>query len=635
MTYTQAQIDQANQVDLAEFLRSHGEELIRSGSEYRWKRHDSLTIKGSKWFRHSQSAGGYPVDFVMEFWNKPFPEAVEMLIGEKGEGRAQPVPAPTPAFVLPAPHTDMKQVADYLIGTRKLSAETISTFAALGMIYEDAKHHNVVFVGRDYDDVPCYASMRSTESNFRQDVPGSEKAYGFRFDGASDRLFVFESPIDLLSFIDLYPKEWESRTYVSLGGVSDKALQYVLSHRPDIQRIYLCLDKDEAGEAACKRIADSLTDTYSVIRYVPALKDWNEVLQHREDIPKPLLNAFVLREPHTEEPVSMIRMSDITETQVEWLWYPYIPFGKLTILQGNPGEGKTYFAMQLAAACTNRRELPDTEPFDPFNVIYQTAEDGLGDTVKPRLLEAGADLDRVLVIDDSDKQLTLSDDRIEKAIRQNHARLLIIDPVQAFLGAEIDMNRANEVRPVFRKLGDIAQSTGCAIMLIGHLNKASGAQSTYRGLGSIDLTAAVRSLLLIGKVKSDPTTRVLTHDKSSLAPPGKSLAFSLGDENGFEWIGEYRITADELLSGSEHTETKLEQAERLILTMLESRGTCASSDIDKAAQGLGISPRTVRTAKQHLSDRLRSERIGTQWMLSLRPSEPANDLINWQDSIAP
>lgn len=507
MTYTQAQIDQANQVDLAEFLRSHGEELIRSGSEYRWKRHDSLTIKGSKWFRHSQSTGGYPVDFVMEFWNKTFPEAVEMLIGKKGEGRAQPVPVPTPTFVLPAPHTDMKQVADYLIGTRKLSAETISTFAALDMIYEDAKHHNAVFVGRDYDDIPCYAFMRSTDSSFRQDVPGSEKAYGFRFDGASDRLFVFESPIDLLSFIDLYPKEWESRTYVSLGGVSDKALQYVLSHRPDIRRIYLCLDNDEAGEAACKRIADSLADTYTVIRYVPALKDWNEVLQHREDIPKPLLNAFVLREPHTEEPVSMIRMSDVTETQVEWLWYPYIPFGKLTILQGNPGEGKTYFAMQLAAACTNRRKLPDTEPFDPFNVIYQTAEDGLGDTVKPRLLEAGADLDRVLVIDDSDKQLTLSDDRIEKAIRQNHARLLIIDPVQAFLGAEIDMNRANEVRPVFRKLGDIAQSTGCAIMLIGHLNKASGAQSTYRGLGSIDLTAAVRSLLLIGKVKSDPTDR--------------------------------------------------------------------------------------------------------------------------------
>ena len=334
-------------------------------------------------------------------------------------------------------------------------------------------------------------------------------------------------------------------------------------------------------------------------------------------------------------PVPMICMRNVEQTEVSWLWYPYIPFGKLTILQGNPGEGKTYFAMQLAAACTTGKALPNMTPLEPFNVIYQTAEDGLGDTVKPRLINAGADLNRVLVIDDSELPLTLSDERIERAIVENQAHLLIIDPIQAFLGADVDMNRAIEVRPIFRKLGDIAHRHACAIILIGHLNKSVGTQSTYRGLGSIDLTAAVRSLLLIGKVKSDPTTRVLTHDKSSLAPPGKSLAFSLGDENGFEWIGEYRITADELLSGSEHTETKLEQAERLILTMLESRGTCASSDIDKAAQGLGISPRTVRTAKQHLSGRLRSERIGTQWMLSLRPSEPANDLLNWQDSIDP
>ena len=114
------------------------------------------------------------------------------------------------------------------------------------------------------------------------------------------------------------------------------------------------------------------------------------------------------------------------------------------------------------------------EPLEPFNVIYQTAEDGLGDTVKPRLLEAGADLDRVMVIDDGDKPLTLSDKRLERAIRENHARLLIIDPVQAFLGADVDMNRANEVRPIFRKLGEIAQDTGCAIILIGHLNKAAG-----------------------------------------------------------------------------------------------------------------------------------------------------------------
>ena len=126
------------------------------------------------------------------------------------------------------------------------------------------------------------------------------------------------------------------------------------------------------------------------------------------------------------------------------------------------------------------------ETLEPFNIIYQTAEDGLGDTVKPRLIEADADLERVLVIDDRDTPLTLADERIARAIRENSARLVIIDPVQAFLGADVDMNRANEVRPIFRSLGDIAQATGCAIVLIGHLNKAAGTQSTYRGLGSIE-----------------------------------------------------------------------------------------------------------------------------------------------------
>ena len=317
-------------------------------------------------------------------------------------------------------------------------------------------------------------------------------------------------------------------------------------------------------------------------------------------------------------PVPMICMRNVEQTEVSWLWYPYIPFGKLTILQGNPGEGKTYFAMQLAAACTTGKALPNMTPLEPFNVIYQTAEDGLGDTVKPRLINAGADLNRVLVIDDSELPLTLSDERIERAIVENQAHLLIIDPIQAFLGADVDMNRANEVRPIFRKLGDIAHRHACAIILIGHLNKSVGTQSTYRGLGSIDMTAAVRSLLFIGRVKNDPTTRVLTHEKSSLAPPGKSLAFSLGTEEGFAWIGEYAITADELLSGEEHTQTKVEQAQSLILSMLKESGTCRSSDLEKAAADHGIAPRTVRMAKQQLAGRLNMYREGTQWMVCLK-----------------
>ena len=317
---------------------------------------------------------------------------------------------------------------------------------------------------------------------------------------------------------------------------------------------------------------------------------------------------------------TLTNMADVELTSVDWLWFPYIPFGKLTIIQGNPGEGKTYFAMRLAAACTNRKPLPGMETIEPFNIIYQTAEDGLGDTVKPRLMEADADLERVLVIDDRDTPLTLADERIARAIRENNARLVIIDPVQAFLGADVDMNRANEVRPIFRSLGDIAQATGCAIVLIGHLNKAAGTQSTYRGLGSIDITAAVRSLLFIGKLKDSPTTRVLIHEKSSLAPPGQSLAFSLGDEKGFEWIGAYDITADELLAGTDtaKTESKTAQAQMLILELLADGKRMPSAELEKAVNERGISSRTMRTAKSRIGDRLVTEKDGTAWVCYLR-----------------
>ena len=609
MTYTQAQIDKANAVDLEKFLRAQGETLVRSGKEYRWKAHDSLTVCGNKWFRHSQSKGGFPVDFVMEFYGKSFPEAVQMLTGEPGEVQPETDPAPSPAFRLPLRNVTNANILNYLTQERKLSPSLVNFFIAAGDIYEDAAHHNVVFVGRDADGHPRYASSRGIRKKFRQDAAGAEKAFGFAHRGTDKQLLVFEAPIDLLSFIELFPKNWQQHNYLSLGGVSARALQQFLSERPDVERVFLCLDADKAGEDACKRLAGLLPDTVSVTRIQPCMKDWNEVLVRRAEIPnRNYFKSIVLKEPSKPKTVKIIRMSDVELTPVEWLWKPYLPFGKLSVLQGNPGEGKTYFAMHLAAACTNGKLLPNMERMEPFNVIYQTAEDGLGDTVKPRLIEAGADLDRVLVIDDSDVQLTLSDERIEKAIIENNARLVIIDPIQAYLGADVDMNRANEVRPIFMRLGQVAQRTGCAILLIGHLNKAAGMQSLQRGLGSIDIAAAVRSVMFIGKLKHDPTMRILTHEKSSLAPPGVSLAFSLGDEGGFRWVGEYDITADEMLSGIEpQRETKTQQAKDLICTLLAGEKRVLSEDIDKAALERGIPGRTVRDAKRELGDALKSK----------------------------
>jgi len=623
MFYTQEQIDRANRADIADFLRTQGETLERAGNEYRWKRHDSLTVRENKWYRHSQSKGGGPIDFVMEFYGRSFTEAVQLLTGELGEGKPeQTAPPPLSDFRLPPRSPDPGQVKRYLTEARRIDEDVTGFFFSTGDIYEEAAHHNAVFVGRDESGIPRYAHQRGTTGNFRLDVKGSDKAFNFCYRGEGEKLFVFEAPVDLLSFLCLFKKDWQKHSYLSLGGVGEKALVRFLSDRPSVKTIYLCLDSDEAGNEACSRIAKLTPEGLTVHRLVPLFKDWNEVLQRRAEIAdgKYLSEAiYGLREPPQEETVEIIRMSEVDTQTVEWLWKPYIPFGKVTIIQGNPGEGKTTLALCLCAACTNRKPFPLMPEHEPFNVIYQTAEDGLGDTVKPRLMEAEADLDRVLVIDESKQELSLSDERIEKAIRQNGARLIILDPIQAYVGEKTDMNKANEIRPIFRRLAEVAERTACAVILIGHLNKAAGGQSAYRGLGSIDFRAAARSVLLIGRVKREPNIRVIVHDKSSLAPEGKPMAFCLDPETGFEWVGEYDITADELLSGAGgNTATKTEQAETLILDLLADENEMTSEEVMKAAAEVGISERTLKTARRNLETRIEVKRRGNQWYYRLK-----------------
>ena len=655
--YTQEQIDRANSVSIADFLISHGEQLEKSGQEYKWKRHDSLTIRDNRWYRHSQGRGGYPVAFVMEFYGRSFPEAVKMLIGEEPSSSinheicCKPLPsnrgsvsaATDNSFHLPLKNEDNDSVLRYLTEERRLDKDIVGAFIMSGDIYEDADHHNAVFVGRDKNGIPRFASCRGTHGKFRRDIAGSDKSYGFCYQSEGTQLFVFEAPIDLLSFICLYPKDWQKRNYCSLGGVSGGTMERILSERKNIEQVFLCLDSDDAGNKASMKLAEQIPGSVGVTRLIPAGKDWNDVLREKGSVEnsKYIAETIVIKEHKTEEPVSVIRMSEISPEKVEWLWYPYIPFGKITLLQGNPGEGKTYFALELAAACTNRKQLPDTEIMEPFNIIYQTAEDGLGDTVHPRLSEAGADLERVLVISDADEPLSLSDERIGKAIRQYGARLLVIDPVQAFLGSAVDMNRANEVRPILRRLGKTAQETGCAVILIGHLNKSAGIQSTYRGLGSIDITAAARSVLLIGRVKKDPNIRVICHDKSSLAPEGRSIAFSLGSEEGFHWIGEYEISADDLLKGKSAASqdengdksNKQEQAREMITELLSGGKEISSDDIDRAASEKGISARTVRMIKAKLRDEgiLGSRKVGSQWHHYLIEKGSSEEIPDWRN----
>ena len=290
MTYTQAQIDKANAVDLEKFLRAQGETLVRSGKEYRWKAHDSLTVCGNKWFRHSQSKGGLPVDFVMEFYGKSFPEAVQMLTGEPGEAQPEANPAPSPAFRLPLRNVTNANILNYLTQERKLSPSLVNFFIAAGDIYEDAAHHNVVFVGRDADGHPRYASSRGIREKFRQDAAGAEKAFGFAHRGTDKQLLVFEAPIDLLSFISLNKTNWQDHSYAAACGVSDHVLWQMMKENPNLNHVFLCLDNDEAGQTANQRIAAKL-NTHGISNEVliPTHKDWNEDILHSREVLCPTL----------------------------------------------------------------------------------------------------------------------------------------------------------------------------------------------------------------------------------------------------------------------------------------------------------------------------------------------------------
>ena len=288
-------------------------------------------------------------------------------------------------------------------------------------------------------------------------------------------------------------------------------------------------------------------------------------------------------------------------TEVEWLWYPYIPYGKITIIQGDPGEGKTTLILNLAAMLSKGDKLPESEiKNEPINIIYQTAEDGLADTVKPRLIAADADYKRITVIDESTSELSFTDERLEQAIIETKAKLVILDPLQAYIGASVDMHRANEIRPIMKHLAEVAQRQQCAVVLIGHLNKAMGMKSSYRGLGSIDIPASARSVLLVGRIKDNPTVRVMAQVKSSLAPEGEPIAFELNKETGFRFIGKYNISIDDLLNGTGNV-SKVEQAEKFLMEFLSDGTPKQQKIIQQQASYRNIGNRTLNDAKKNLN----------------------------------
>lgn len=282
--FTEQQKTQARQTDIAELLRSQGETLKRSGSESEWMDGgQKVTIRGNLWYHQYEQVGGDAVDFVRRFYNKSYPEAMEYLLGGSGGTLAvsPSVQKEEKPFVLPPKNDNMRRVFAYLLNRRGIDREVLYAFVHKGMIYESADYHNVVFVGFDSNGNPKHAHKRGTgsESSYKGNVSGSQPEYSFHWSGQSDTLYLFEAPIDMLSFISMQKEGWRQHSYAASCSVSDRVLFQTLKDNPNIRQVVLCLDSDEPGQTAAKRIADKLfvQGTASEI-LVPVHKDWNEDL---------------------------------------------------------------------------------------------------------------------------------------------------------------------------------------------------------------------------------------------------------------------------------------------------------------------------------------------------------------------
>ena len=363
-----------------------------------------------------------------------------------------------------------------------------------------------------------------------------------------------------------------------------------------------------------KEIAPTAATVRAVITGKPLLSIYNisiaEVSSSGNDFSE---MEGIMEETKIE--LQLIKLSEIQSQEVSWLWFPFIPYGKLTIIQGDPGDGKTTFILNIAAKLSKGEGIDsDMNLTEPLNVIYQSAEDGLADTVKPRLEQAGADCERISVIDEKIKSLSMIDERLEQAVIRTGAKLLILDPIQAYLGGGMDMNRANEARDMTKRLAALAEKYQCAIVLVGHMNKAAGNKAAYRGMGSIDFFAVARSVLLVGRIEGEENARAVVQIKNNLTAFGHPKAFALS-EDGFHWLGDYEITADEVLGGIAPKANKMEQAKRLLWELAETNNAMQSNEIFNLAEEQGISKRTLENAKKELG--IQAKRINNTWYWEL------------------
>jgi RecA/RadA recombinase len=331
----------------------------------------------------------------------------------------------------------------------------------------------------------------------------------------------------------------------------------------------------------------------------------------------------------------IVSMSDIKAETIKWLWPGYIPLGKLTFLEGDPGLGKTFVALKIATHISRGEAFPSNDyrpPLESANVLYMTAEDGLGDTLKPRLEAAGAECSRVFVLKgwqgeiegkELEGLISLADvDLITKAIETLQPALVVIDPIQGYMGGKTDIHRANEVREVLTPVVKLAEKYGCAVLAIRHLNKSKNSKALYSGMGSIDFAAAARSILRVDRMPDNPQSRVVVQVKNNLAKFASALEFRI-ENSVVKWLSEVDVLADDLAQdyGIPKDSSALDEAVDFLQTVLAD-GARSSRDVKRESLELGITESTLKRAKKELDTQTRRVQTGEgrgegSWFIAL------------------
>jgi hypothetical protein len=311
------------------------------------------------------------------------------------------------------------------------------------------------------------------------------------------------------------------------------------------------------------------------------------------------------------------RLADVVAERVDWLWPGRIPLAKLTVLDGDPGLGKSTLTLDLAARLSTGGTMPDGHRLpEAAGVVLLTAEDGLADTVKPRLDAASADCARIVALTDVRDgtepvpvSLPAHLPALRVAVEQVAARLVIVDPLMAFLGSTVDSWRDQDIRRALRPLVTMAEETGAAVLVIRHLTKRPGGQAIYRGGGSIGIVGAARSGLVVARDPADDGSVVLAASKSNLCAPPPSLRYQLVSEGPHgvarvEWLGASQHTADQLMAGPADPDERsaIDTAVAFLQDALDD-GPKPVREVIRDARAEGIAPRTLDRARAQLGVR--------------------------------